>query len=84
MAVNAVSGELRWRNHVIDEPAVETSDENPFGAPRQGPAGAPVWNSPTIDAQRGVLYVGTGEGYTSPAADTSDAVLAFSLETGER
>ena len=31
-----------------------------------------------------MLYVGTGEGYTSPAADTSDAVLAFSLATGER
>jgi len=84
VAVDAVSGELRWRNHVIDEPAVETSEKNPFGAPRKGPAGAPVWNSPTIDADRGVLYVGTGEGYTSPAANTSDAVLAFSLETGER
>ena len=84
VAVDAASGELQWRNHVIDEPALETGEENPFGAPRKGPAGAPVWNSPTIDADRGVLYVGTGEGYTSPAADTSDAVVAFSLETGER
>jgi polyvinyl alcohol dehydrogenase (cytochrome) len=84
VAVDAASGELQWRNHVIDEPAAETSEKNPFGAPRKGPAGAPVWNSPTIDADRGVLYVGTGEGYTSPAADTSDAVVAFSLETGER
>lgn len=84
VAVDAASGELQWRNHVIDEPAVETGEQNPFGAPRKGPAGAPVWNSPTIDADRGVLYVGTGEGYTSPAADTSDAVVAFSLETGER
>ena len=84
VAVDAASGEVQWRNHVIDEPAVETSEQNSFGAPRKGPAGAPVWNSPTIDADRGVLYVGTGEGYTSPAADTSDAVLAFALETGER
>ena len=84
VAVDAASGELQWRNHVIDEPALETGEQNPFGAPRKGPAGAPVWNSPTIDADRGVLYVGTGEGYTSPAADTSDAVVAFSLETGER
>ena len=84
VAVDAASGELQWRNHVIDAPAVETGEQNPFGAPRKGPAGAPVWNSPTIDADRGVLYVGTGEGYTSPAADTSDAVVAFSLETGER
>jgi polyvinyl alcohol dehydrogenase (cytochrome) len=84
VAVDAASGVLKWRNHVIDEPAAETSEKNPFGAPRKGPAGAPVWNSPTIDADRGVLYVGTGEGYTSPAADTSDAVVAFALETGER
>ncbi len=28
--------------------------------------------------------MGTGEAYTSPASDTSDAVLAFDLETGER
>ena len=84
VSVEASSGELNWRAHVIDQPAVETGDKNLFGAPRRGPAGAPVWNSPTIDAKRGVLYVGTGEAYTSPAADTSDAVLAFSLETGER
>jgi len=84
VSVDAASGEVNWRAHVIDEPAVETGETNPFGAARKGPAGAPVWNSPTIDANRGVLYVGTGEAYTSPAADTSDAVLAFSLATGER
>ena len=84
VSVDAGSGELNWRAHVIEEPAVETGETNPFGSVRKGPAGAPVWNSPTIDTERGVLYVGTGEAYTSPAADTSDAVLAFSLATGER
>ena len=84
VSVDAASGEVNWRAHVIDERATETGETNSFGAARKGPAGAPVWNSPTIDAERGVLYVGTGEAYTSPAADTSDAVLAFSLATGER
>lgn len=84
VALDAVSGDLIWRSHVIEEPAVLTGQTNPHGAPRKGPAGAPVWNSPTIDAARGVLYVGTGEAYTSPAAATSDAVLAFSLVDGER
>ncbi len=46
------------------------------------PSGAPVWNSPAIDAQRGVLYVGTGENYSSPANDTSDALIAFRLKDG--
>jgi len=84
VALDAASGDLVWRSHVIDVPAALTGQTNPHGAPRKGPAGAPVWNSPTIDAERGVLYVGTGEAYTSPAAATSDAVLAFSLADGER
>ncbi len=84
VSVDAASGELNWRAHVIDEPAAEIGETNPLGVARKGPSGAPVWNSPTIDAERGVLYVGTGEAYTSPAADTSDAVLAFSLATGKR
>ena len=84
VSVDAASGELNWRAHVIDEPAAEIGETNPLGVARKGPSGAPVWNSPTIDPERGVLYVGTGEAYTSPAADTSDAVLAFSLATGKR
>ena len=72
-----------FRGGVVSVDAA-SGEMNPFGSARKGPAGAPVWNSPTIDAERGVLYVGTGEAYTSPAADTSDAVLAFSLATGER
>ena len=83
--VGATGGKVFFNGQsVFDQPAAETGETNPFGAARKGPAGAPVWNSPTIDAERGVLYVGTGEAYTSPAADTSDAVLAFSLATGER
>ena len=39
---------------------------------------------PVIDAARGVLYIGSGNAYTAPAAETSDAVIAFDLETGKR
>jgi polyvinyl alcohol dehydrogenase (cytochrome) len=39
---------------------------------------------PTLDTTRGQIYFGTGEAYTSPAADTSDAVLAIDASTGER
>jgi polyvinyl alcohol dehydrogenase (cytochrome) len=47
-----------------------------------GPSGAPVWSQPTIDVQRQRIYVGTGENYSSPATDTSDAILAFDMNTG--
>jgi len=50
---------------------------------RFGPAGAGVWNSPTIDPARHALYIGTGDAYTDPVADTTDAILAMDLNTGK-
>ncbi len=46
-------------------------------------AGAAIWGSPTIDAGRGVIYAATGNAYTQPAAETSDAIVAFELDSGE-
>ena len=83
-AVDAASGERVWNSHVIPEEAVDTGTKNPAGVARFAPAGAPVWNSPSIDAERGLLYVGTGEAYTSPASSSSDAVIAFRLSDGAR
>jgi polyvinyl alcohol dehydrogenase (cytochrome) len=67
--------------HTVAEP--QERGVNSVGAKRFGPSGAPIWNSPTIDAKRGLLYAGTGENYSSPANDLSDAILAISMETGE-
>ena len=53
------------------------------GVQQFGPSGAPIWSSPTIDEQRNLVYVGTGENYSSPAIDYSDAVLALDLADGE-
>ena len=50
---------------------------------RWAPAGGGVWNSPTIDAQRRVLYIGTGDAYTEPAAKTTDSIMAIDLSTGK-
>jgi polyvinyl alcohol dehydrogenase (cytochrome) len=84
VALDARSGSMLWRSYTIDTPAKATGELNSAGAKRFHPAGAPVWNSPTIDAKRRRIYVGTGEGYTSPAAPTSDAVIAFDLDTGQK
>ncbi len=48
------------------------------------PAGAAIWDAVTIDAKLGVLYVGTGDAYVDPAADGTDAIVAFDLATGKR
>ena len=42
------------------------------------------WSSPTVDLKRRAVYVATGNAYTQPAAHTSDAVIAFDLDTGAR
>ncbi len=42
-----------------------------------------MWNSPTIDPKRKALYIGTGDAYTSPAAKSSDGLMALDLATGK-
>ena len=82
VALDAWSGERKWKSYTITEepkPVAATSN----GTRIIAPSGAPVWNSPMVDAKRGVLYVGTGENYSSPANDRSDALLAFRLTDGK-
>ena len=81
-ALDATDGRLLWRSYSIPKQPELTGERNSTGALRYAPAGAPVWNSPTIDVKRQRLYVGTGESYTSPAADQSDSVIAYDLKTG--
>jgi polyvinyl alcohol dehydrogenase (cytochrome) len=42
-----------------------------------------VWSSPTFDAAKGMLYVTTGDNYSAPPTDTSDAILAFDAASGK-
>jgi polyvinyl alcohol dehydrogenase (cytochrome) len=80
-AYNSRTGKKLWTGYTIDE-APRVVGKNAVGTDRIAPSGAPIWNTPSIDAKRGVMYVGTGENYSSPANDTSDAIIALSLEDG--
>ncbi len=82
VAIDAWSGEQRWKSYSIPDAPKEVK-KTAVGTPVLGPSGAPIWNGPMIDAKRGVLYAGTGENYSSPANDTSDALLAFRLTDGK-
>jgi len=84
VAIHGETGRILWTTHTIADKPQPTGKKNAAGVVGFHPAGAPVWNSPTIDTKRQVLYVGTGEAYTSPAAGTSDAVVAFDLLTGKK
>src|SRR5205823_7676430 len=41
-----------------------------------------IWSAPTIDVERQLIYVGTGDNFSDPPTDTSDAVMAFDMKTG--
>jgi len=77
----ATTGAEIWKTYTIPS-AAKPLRKNSVGKQLWGPAGAAVWSSPTVDTRRGAVYVGTGNSYTDPAADTSDSVMAFDLRTG--
>lgn len=81
VALSISTGEELWRTYTTDEP--RPTIVSTAGTQQYGPSGAPIWSSPTIDAERNLVYVGTGENYSSPANGYSDAVLALDLASGE-
>jgi len=81
-ALDAATGKLLWKTSTIaEEPKLR--GKNGAGAEQWGPSGASIWSSPTVDAERGVLYAGTGDNHSAPLTGTSDAMLAFALDTGK-
>ncbi len=81
VALDAKTGAEVWRYRVL--PTAKLSGTNRNGKPSYGPSGAPVWCSPTVDVTRGRLYIGTGENYSTPTTNTSDAIQALDLKTGK-
>ena len=82
VALDRETGQQVWKTYTIDRPATPTA-KNSIGTQLFGPSGAAVWNTPTIDRERNTLYVGTGNNFSPPASNASDAVVALDLTTGE-
>ncbi len=74
------SGEKVWHTYVMEE-ATQVG-VNSAGNPVMAPSGAPIWQAPSMDVERGVVYAGSGQNYTRPASDSSDAVIAFDMASG--
>ena len=81
-AFDASSGKKLWHTYVIAEEPKPTR-VNSKGIQLYAPAGASVWNSPTVDPKRKAIYFGTGDSETEPAANTSDSVMALDMNTGK-
>jgi polyvinyl alcohol dehydrogenase (cytochrome) len=81
VALDANKGTVLWRAQSIPEPLRQLG-ENSHGKQVWGPAGASVWNTPTVDAKRKLIYAGTGNSFGRIAAATSDSILALRMEDG--
>lgn len=82
VALDSGTGKMIWQGFtIVQEPG--PIRKSATGVQQYGPSGAAVWSSPTIDPQVGALYVATGDNYSDPPTNTSDAVLAMDLKTGK-
>jgi polyvinyl alcohol dehydrogenase (cytochrome) len=82
VALEAATGDRLWQTFTIPDAAKPTR-LSAAGTQQFGPSGAGVWSTPTIDERTGTLYVATGDNYSDPPTNTSDAVLALDLKTGK-
>jgi polyvinyl alcohol dehydrogenase (cytochrome) len=82
LALDPATGAEVWRAYTAGPPTDQGKTRQ--GARILGPSGAPVWSSPTYDARTQRVYFGSGENYSSPADENSDAVFAVDARTGTR
>jgi polyvinyl alcohol dehydrogenase (cytochrome) len=80
VALRISDGTQVWKTYLVPEP--KRTGATKRGTPQLGPSGAGVWAAPTLDPKRGVMYVATGDNYSSPATSLSDAIVALDIATG--
>ncbi|MFL5887132.1 MAG: PQQ-binding-like beta-propeller repeat protein [Thermoleophilaceae bacterium] len=67
VALDQADGRVRWQTFTVPP----------------GHDGGAVWSTPAVDTATGRLYIGTGNAYHAPAADTTDAMLVLDASTGQ-
>ncbi len=82
VAIDMAGGRVLWKSYTVLE-TPQPTHKNGAGVQEFGPAGAAIVSSPTIDAKRGVLYVGTGGSATGIEQSLTNAVAAFDLRDGK-
>ncbi len=83
VALETSSGKQIWQSYTIAEEPKATG-KSAAGVQYWGPSGAAVWSSPTADLKRHLIYVATGNNYSDPPTDSSDAVMAFDMKSGKK
>jgi polyvinyl alcohol dehydrogenase (cytochrome) len=86
-ALDATTGALKWQTSMIEDRVFYKADH----MTRTGYAGAAIWSgTPTVDRNRHLLYVTTGNNYAVPsgapnplpAGDHAESIVALDLATG--
>jgi len=80
VALDGATGREKWRTFLVGQPVTRGTTKD--GSDWVGPSGVAVWNSPVIDARRNQLIFATGDNYSLPDTDMSDAIMALDLATG--
>lgn len=80
-ALDLTTGKKQWQTTMISEPLAPIR-ANSAGTMLQGPAGAAIWSTPTVDTKRGLVYVATGDSYTDAPTKGADAIVALDMKTG--
>ncbi|MGH9647747.1 MAG: PQQ-binding-like beta-propeller repeat protein, partial [Bryobacteraceae bacterium] len=83
VALDTSSGKQIWKAYTVSDTPKPTI-KNALGVQYSGPSGAAVWSTPTVDLKRQAVYISTGNNYSDPPTDSSDAVIAFDLKTGKK
>ncbi|HTB79193.1 MAG TPA: PQQ-binding-like beta-propeller repeat protein [Polyangiaceae bacterium] len=86
-ALDAATGALKWQTPMIEDSVFYKADKKTLS----GYAGAAVWSgTPTVDRNRHLVYVTTGNNYAIPkgapnplpAGDHVEAIVALDMTTG--
>src|SRR5438128_533979 len=80
VAMDVSNGKVLWKTYPIEGEADQVG-KNSIGTQFWGPSGAAIWNTPAVDLKRRLLYAGTGNNYSVPATPTSDALVAFDMDS---
>lgn len=81
VALAGKDGSKLWEYHTMPT-ATYNGLVSSTGVKQRGPSGAPIWSFPMVDTKRNHVLVTTGENTSHPGTNTSDAIIAIDLDTG--
>jgi polyvinyl alcohol dehydrogenase (cytochrome) len=66
VALDRATGRPKWKTYIVPD----------------GHDGGSVWTTPAVDPSTGRVFVGTGNAYHEPAANTTDSIVALNAANG--